>query len=332
VRGFDNGGYGDTALKDVLPVELDGKGAYQNSSNVHPALTAPGKAHPITRLLPDPRANEQAWKNMPQLTGYNQVRSVRGETLLTGSVDGAGAPVPLLAVGRFGKGRTLALMSDEAWRWNFIAAGNRDTPQNHLKLMRQSLRWLAQEPSFEQVKIRPIPVSRPGEKIHIQLQVFNDDFTPARQAAVQLRVIGPEGEPAIISATPAGENGDFAGEYTPVKEGAYRVEAEANAAGKLLGRDRAGFSVAFPFGENDDGQPRLDLLQEIAEKSQGAYFSIADWNEKSLEVIAARLEKIAPSAIIEQRQTKLWSTLWPFVLVLLLLSVEWWMRRKWGMI
>jgi uncharacterized membrane protein len=332
VRGFDSGGYGESALKEALPVELDGKGTYQNGSSVRAALTAAGKAHPVTRLLPDPRSNEETWSKMPPLTGYNQVRASRGETLVTASGDGTGGALPLLTVGRFGKGRSLALMSDEAWRWNFIAAGNRDTPQNHLKLIRQSVRWLAQEPSFEQVQIRPIALSKPGEKTSIKLRVLNDDFTPARQASVHLRVFGPDGEPAVVSAAASGEEGEFAAEYTPVREGAYRVEAEATLAGKALGKDRAGFSVAYPFGESDDGRPRIDLLKQIAESSEGEYFSINDWNENSLELIAARLEKHAPSSIIEQRQTKLWSTLWPFAMILVFLSVEWWMRRKWGMV
>jgi uncharacterized membrane protein len=330
VRGFDSGGYGESALKEALPVGLDGKGTYQNGGNLRPALTAAGKAHPITRLLPDPRSNEEAWGKMPPLTAYNQVRAARGETLVTASGDGAGA-LPLLTVGRFGKGRTLALMSDEAWRWNFIAAGNRETPQNHLKLIRQSVRWLAQEPSFEQVQIRPIPLSKPGEKTAIKLRVLKDDFTPAPQASVQLRILGPDGEPTISAASAQGEDGEFVGEYTPVKEGAYRVEAEATLAGKTLGKDRAGFSVAYPYGEADDGRPRVDLLKQIAQTSQGEYFSINDWNETSLEKIAAKLEKHAPTSITEQRQTKLWSTLWPFAMILAFLSVEWWMRRKWGL-
>jgi hypothetical protein len=149
---------------------------------------------------------------------------------------------------------------------------------------------------------------------------------------VQLRVLGPDGEPTIIAAAAIGEDGEFAGEYTPVKEGAYRVEAEATLAGTALGKDRAGFSVAYPYGEADDGLPRPDLLKQIAESSQGEYFSINDWNEKSLERIAAKLEKHAPSSITEQRQTKLSSTLWPFAMILALLSLEWWMRRKWGMV
>ncbi|HKY06910.1 MAG TPA: glutamine amidotransferase [Candidatus Binatia bacterium] len=330
-RAFDSGGYGESALREVLPVELDGKGAFETRS-VQAGLTPAGRAHPITRLVPDPKNNEETWRKLPALTGINRVRAVRGESLLTaGSPDSPGS-APLLAIGRFGKGRTLALMTDDAWRWNFIAVGNKETPQNHLKLMRQAVRWLAQEPSFEQVQLRPIPATQPGEKAAIKLRVLKDDFTPTREASVQLRVFSPEGEPMLVSAAPESEEGQYGGEFTPTREGTYRVEAEASLGGKVLGRDRTSFNAAFFYGEADDGLPRLDLLKQIAETSKGEYIPIADWNDKALERIAARLESIAPSEIVEQRQTRLWSNLWPFAIMLALLSVEWWMRRKWGLI
>ena len=330
-RAFDSGGYGDSALRDALPVELDGKGSYQSRGPVHAALTPAGKKHPITRLLPDPKVNEETWSKLPALSGLNQVRSVRGETLITATGDGS-TGTPLLAIGRFGKGRTLALMTDDAWRWNFIAVGNKETPQNHLKLIRQAVRWLAQEPAFEQVQLYPIPTAQPAEKVMIKLKVLNDDFTPTRQASVQLRVFSPEGEPTLVSTGPDSEEGEYSGEFTPTREGTYRVEAEASVGGKALGRDKASFTAAFSYGETDDGLPRLDLLKRIAESSKGEYISINDWNEKTFDKIAARLETIAPSEIVEQRQTRLWSNLWPFGLILALLSVEWWMRRKWGLI
>lgn len=327
-HAFDSGGYADSALHDVLPVVLDGKGKYQTQVSVRPILTASGKAHPITRLLPDPKSNEAAWEKMPPLTTLNHVRRARGQTLLTASGSGA----PLLTVGRYGKGRTLALMSDDTWRWNFVAVGNRESPQNYLKLIRQAVRWLAQEPSFEQVQIQPLPVSQPGEKISIKLRVLNDDFTPARQAAVQLRVIGPDGEPTILPATAGGEAGEYTGEYTPAQEGDYRVAAEASLSGKSLGKAQSSFVVAFKYNEIADGRPRMNLMKQIAAASHGEFFPINRFNDKALEIIAAKLEARAPSQIIERRQTRLWSTLWPFSIVLALLSVEWWMRRKWGLI
>ena len=325
-RAFDNGGYSESALREVLPVELDGKGTFETRGPVQAVLTPAGRAHPITRLLPDPKTNEETWRRLPALTGVNQVRAARGETLLSAS------GTPLLTIGRFGKGRTLALMTDDAWRWNFISVGNKETPQNHLKLMRQAVRWLAQEPSFEQVQLRPVPPSQPGEKIPIKLRVLKDDFTPTREASVQLRVFSPEGEPIIVSAAPAADEGEYGGEFTPTREGTYRIEAEATLGGKVLGRDRTSFTAAYSYGEADDGRPRLDLLKQLAETSKGEYIPIAEWDDKAVERIAARLESIAPSEIVEQRQTRLWSNLWPFAILLALLSVEWWMRRKWGLI
>ena len=332
VRSFDAGGYSESALKDVLPVELDGKGTYQAPTTVHPVLTTAGKAHPITRMLPDPKSNEEAWSRMPTLTGINQVRAARGETLLTGAADTSGSGVPLLTVGRFGKGRTLALMTDQAWRWNFLAVGNHESPQNHLKLIRQAVRWLAQEPSFEQVQIRPLPASRPGEKLVLKTHVLKDDFTPAAQASVTLRVFGPDGEPVLVPATAGGDEGDYNGDFTPTKEGSYRIEAEAVSAGKLLGKATSHFTVAFPYGETEDGRPRPELLKQIADQSGGEFFTINDINEKAIDRMAAKLEQYAPSQIVEQHQTRLWSTFWPFAFVLTLLAIEWWMRRTWGLI
>ena len=333
MRSFDRGGYGESPLREVLPVELDGKGSYQTGTQLRGVLTAPGKAHPITRLLPDPRANEEAWKKMPPLTSLNQVLRAKGEALLLAAADGAGGGTPLLTVGRFGKGRTLAFMSDDFWRWNFIAVGGKESPQGHLKLVRQAVRWLVQEPSFEQVQIRSIGGSRgPGEKMDFKVRVLKDDFTPAAHATLQLRVIGPEGEQIPLEVTPETEEGEYSAEFTPTREGSYRLEAEASLAGRPLGRDRKNIQVAFPYGETDDARPRPDLLKRLAEISGGEFIPISEWNEKSLERVAAKLESLSPSEIVERRQIQLWSTLWTFSPILLLLGSEWWMRRKWGLI
>ena len=332
-RSFDSGGYGETPLRDVLPVELDGKGNFQTGISLHGVLTASGKTHPITRLLPDLRANEEAWKKMPALTSLNQIPRAKGEVLLSAAPDGASGGSPLLIVGKYGKGRTLALASDDFWRWNFAAVGEKESPQNHLKLIRQAVRWLVQEPSFEQVQITSISGSKaPGEKIDFKVRALQDDFTPASHAVLRLRVIGPEGEQIPIEANPAAEEGEYSAEFTPAREGSYRLEAEANLAGRLLGRDRRNFVVAFPFGEIEDGRPRPDLLKQIADIAHGEFIPISEWNEKSLERVTAKLEMLVPSQVVERRQIPLWGTLWTFFLVLFLLGSEWWLRRKWGLV
>jgi hypothetical protein len=331
-RSFDSGGYADSPLREVLPVELDGKGRYQSETRVRGVLTASGKAHPITRLLADPQANEEAWKKMPPLKSLNQVLRGKGETLLQAALDGAGGGPPLLTVGRFGKGRTLALMSDDVWRWSFGAVGARESPQNHLKLIRHAVRWLAQEPMFEQVQIRSIAGARaPGQKSEFRIQVFNDDFTPAAHAHLKIGVTGAEGEQSRVEAVEEAD-GEYRADFTPAKEGAYRIEAEAELGGKTLGKDRKNFTVAFPYAEAEDGRPRPELLQQIAEASRGEFVPISELDAKSLERVAAKLDRLAPAEIVERLEIPLWSTLSTFFIILVLLSSEWWLRRKWGLI
>jgi uncharacterized membrane protein len=333
IRSFDSGGYADSPLREVLPVELDGKGSYRMKTRARGILTSSGKAHPVTRLLPDPQANEEAWKKMPPLTSLNQVVRGRGETLLQAAEDGAGAGPPLLTVGRFGKGRTLALMSDDIWRWSFGAVGAKESPQNHLKLIRHAVRWLAQEQTFEQVQIRSVGGAKtPGEKSEFKIQVLNDDFTPAARAALKIVVTGAEGEQTRLEATEESEGGQYRADFTPAKEGAYRIEAEAQLGGKTLGRDRKNFTVAFPYAEAEDGRPRPDLLKQLAETSRGEFIAGTELNAASLEGVAAKLNLLAPSEIVERTEIPLWSTLTTFSIILIILSSEWWLRRKWGMI
>jgi hypothetical protein len=150
-------------------------------------------------------------------------------------------------------------------------------------------------------------------------------------------VTGPEGEQINLEATPPfgkaqGAEEGYAADFTPAREGSYRVEAEAQLAGKLLGRDRKNFVVAFPFGEAEDGRPRPELLKQIAASSHGEFLPLSEWSETSLERMAAKLESAAPSQIVERTELPLWSTLTAFSVILLLLGSEWWLRRKWGLI
>ena len=334
IRSFDSGGYFDSPLQGLLPVELDGKGDYQMNTTLRASLASAGEAHPITRIFPDPKANEEAWKKVPSVTTFNRVAGPKGEVLLWAARDNASRGWPLLTVEKFGKGRTLALLSDDLWRWNFIAVGEKVSSQIHQRLIRQAVRWLAKESLFEQVQIVSMEGSKiPGEQVEFRVRVLKDDFTPAPQGAIRLRVTGPDGEQIPLEAVPAGSvEGEYSAVFTPTKEGTYELAAEGELSGKLLGKDMKNFVVSFARAETEDGLPRVDLLTRIAEISQGDTLPVSQWSDKSWGQIIAKLKSRSPSEIIERRETPLWSSPWILALILLLLGFEWWQRRSWGLI
>jgi uncharacterized membrane protein len=75
----------------------------------------------------------------PYLLGYNETRAKPGATILLRTGDGADAD-PLLAVGTFGSGRTMAWTSDIGPHWLPEPFSNWD---GYAKLWRQAFAWLA---------------------------------------------------------------------------------------------------------------------------------------------------------------------------------------------
>ena len=104
------GGWGRTRLREILPVTcLSGDDLVENTEGFY-AETKPGQNKWFDGLDID---------SFPPILGYNQVVP-RDDCEIVLTVRDSGDP--LLAAGRFGKGRTLAYMSDPAPHWgcNFV--------------------------------------------------------------------------------------------------------------------------------------------------------------------------------------------------------------------
>ena len=118
-----------------------------------PKLTDEGLRHPITQLRFDRRDNLARWAGLPQLEGVNLVAGVKpGATVLLEhpTLRAGDRPMPVLVVGEHGKGRTLALLTDSAWRWGFLASGrDGDDGRAYTRFMENAVRWLFKDPDLE---------------------------------------------------------------------------------------------------------------------------------------------------------------------------------------
>jgi len=76
-------------------------------------------------------------EQLPELTGLNQVAARARRDSCSPPRVTAPEQRSAAAVGRFGKGRTLALMTDGRLALELHRRRKKETPQNHLKLIRQ---------------------------------------------------------------------------------------------------------------------------------------------------------------------------------------------------
>ena len=282
----------------------------------------------MTSLLLDARENELRWGKLPALEGLNQVQRLRpGAVPLlvhpTVRIDG-GKPAPVLAVGEPGKGRTLALLSDTAWHWGFVAAGEGDDGRAFQRFWENAIRWLVRDPALTLLRIDLDRVEyRRRQSPSVRVRAMHADYTPARGVAINLSVTNADAVADTVSSTTPlrhqdvvtdaeGESHVDLGALAP---GAYRLTGRATLDGRPVTEDKT-FVVRAEGKELEDVVSRDAVLREIAEVGGGSY------RRGSLDGVTIRDAREV--RVGHQKQIEVWST--P---LLLLLAIVLGTRRAW---
>jgi uncharacterized membrane protein len=333
---FAQGGYVGTPIEDILPVTLQPDRNDYRSVTQRMILTPEGKAHPITRLSADAQANEYLWEEMPELDALNIVARAKPEATVlavsNGRFDGGVQDAPLLAVQRFGKGRTLALMSDYTWKWNFQLAGQMDSNQYYLQFIRQLTRWLIRDPVLKQVRIMAdaTEFSLGNEATGI-IQVLQDDYRPAPNAGLTATLETPAGAEVPIELVPANNPGEFRYRFRASEVGLYNLAAQATIGPTTHEADHLLLRVYHPGDENQQAAPNHAFLQDIAEQTGGVFFALQDPARPTLASLVEFFGGTPSYKVLEETRQRLRETLPLFLLVLMCLALEWWWRRRAGL-
>ena len=333
---FSQGGYLGTPIEAILPVSLLRERRDYQQVTHQMMLTEEGRTHPITRLSSDDQENERIWESMPELDALNRVGEAKpGATVLavTGesSEDGSGAP--LLAMQPVGEGRTLALMSDYTWKWNFQLAGRMDSNQYYLQFVRQMVRWLIHDPVLKQVRsmadAREFPV---GSEVTGLFQVLQDDYRPATEAVLRPTLRTPKGQEIPVPYRPTGNPGEYRYRFRAEEEGLYELDVQAQIKDKTHEANRLLLPVRRPGNENHHGAPNHDLLRDIADRTDGTFFTLADRAKPTLASLAQFFGGEPDYRVLEESRLRLRESLPLFLILLTVLAVEWWWRRRVGLL
>ncbi len=283
-RSFASPGLSGTALDEALPLELasgrpsvaltgtSGQSASPTGDD-RVRLTNDGRQHAITRVAASIEESEREWNALPPLAAVNVLGGPRpgASVLAVATVNSSTRPV--LAVQRYGRGRTLEFAGEGSWRWKMLMPAKDRT---HELFWRQAIRWLASA-APDPVTIVPVDRAQPGTPQSIDLLVADGDFHAVDSALVTVRVTSPGGETKSIKATLADHaTGRYSARVNLDRPGVYTVQAEARQGAQVLGTAQASFLAGGSDPEFAD--PRLNdaVLQRIAAATGGRYVTAAD--------------------------------------------------------
>lgn len=269
---FIGGNYAGTPLAKVLPVDLpvtpgserDSRGADLGSFS--PRITEAGRAAPVLAPL-----RALIGEELPDMPGANIVGDARSDAtvLLEHSKrkTASGAPMPVLALGEAGSGRTIALAMDGSHKLLFSAFAANAAGRAHGAFWDAMLGWLMRDPRFEPAVIdvpdgciageettlllRPLPGQK-GEATVTVTRLGSGEV--ARKVTTKLAAGGGPVEIAAGRLSPGG--------YTALVE----IQTSGGGKGPTTRRD---FACEKGGDEWADSRPDAARLRAIAEATKG---------------------------------------------------------------
>jgi hypothetical protein len=113
-------------------------------------------------------------------------------------------------------------------------------------------------------------------------------------------------------------------------EGDYTYSARALAGGKELAQEKGSFSVGGLNAEFLETRLNRLLLEQLAARTGGKYYEPQELSRLSADL--AQMPNFRPRDVILARQFELWNKRWMMVVLVALFSIEWFLRKRNGML
>lgn len=311
---------------DVLPVApARSRTTFAEASMV---VTPRGEQHPILDASEDRRRlnqlpplfiNESRWEASPD-----------ARVLATVDVRGVALDDPMLVVRQRTDTRSAALLGAGTWRWKNLPEDLEALSGFWPRLFSNLVQWLTTPDDDRRVRVEPVrDVFAGSETVEMTGQVYDESLNPVDDASVSVDVTAPDSATYPYTMDPVG-NGRYVLEAGTLPEGTYQYTAVAERRGVPLGSDRGTFAVGALTLEFKETQANAALLRQIAQRSGGRFLSTADLS--TLPDALSASERFQPTVREETRETELWHLPGLLALIILLLSTEWFLRKRSGMV
>jgi uncharacterized membrane protein len=338
-----SGDWKGTPMEELLPVELNVNGQIKSPVEIFP--TPAGKQHYLLLLGPTPDASAEAWRKLNQarkLEGINQLGAPKPGATVLATTDENGRGAPVMVAHTYKQGRVLAFAANTTKDWT--TAGLPETTEGmdlHARFWKQTVLWLAQQENSEgSVWVKPdfrrIPA---GGKQAFAVGVRGKTGIDLPGGKYQVKVVAPNGvsHDVPVRRERNKDRGEFWKTDVP---GEYRLEVSGTALDVDQKAVSGNASVRFLVYQDDTELMRQaadpDALEKIA-AAGGGRPKVYQLDELK-DFLTALKSAMLPGQRAKTVHWPEWrkSTLSPFLpallfLFVLLLSLEWGLRRLWGM-
>ena len=323
--------YGNTPMAEVFPIEWAEQESITNPQELRLTekgilrLTEQGADVAALTLSSGVKTNTEIWASLQPPHWLAPVRPLGGAEVLVEAVL-KDKSVPAIVLRRFGAGKVLFAALDETWRWRYRVAD-----EYHQRYWNQVSNLIMASPFAVSDRFVSIDagslVYTPGQNVQIRAKIRDTQGRPTTDAVAKANIFLDGRKIATIPLEADKNSGEFRGSTSVVQTGNYEVKVEVLGYPEDLMLANAQFYVQPPeAGELAQLDCDEQILKEIASNSTGAFF-----REEDASALSDRVALLSEGKVM-QSDVALWQSYLWFAAIVLLLTIEWILRKRAGML
>jgi hypothetical protein len=227
--------------------------------------------------------------------------------------------------------KSLAILAYGIWRWKLLAGANNDTRPFFNMWMPTVFRWLITREEDRFLRVQPTEqlFSR-GEPIGFEAQAYNENYEPVDDADIRIDVRSLASEQRYQTILQSLGNGRYEGNIEGLVEGEYSTVATGTRNGAPYGTVTGRFSVGEQSIEFADTRCDAALLQQLSSATGGRYADVSHASELIDDLLSRQTMKPQPQT--KTSEIELWNSPVLLLMIVLLLGIEWFVRKRSGML
>ena len=282
----------------------------------------------VSLIKKDPE-ERLSWQNLPpviQLTGIYQAKP-ESKVLAFVKLNNKVTDQPLIITRNFSSSRSISVLAGNIWKWKLQTVKK----ENHLfdSFITNSVKWLNSADDIKRIKINTLRKSySQGEPVDFVARVFDESLNPLEDAEVNVDISSGENKYDLSLQNIA--PGIYEGSININETGDFNFNGQVSLNGSQIGKDNGSFNIGEIDLEFLNPRMNYEFLNLLSQSTHGEFFlpnEFDNYERKISAVISgSSKEKIVTSEI------NFWSSEWLLGLVVLLFSLEWFLRKRFGML
>jgi len=280
-------------------------------------------------LISTSSSNITLWNDLPPIfQTESKISATSGSKVLVNSkYKNIDTKTPLIITRSIGESRSITLNGFGIWKWKLQR--NKKTDFLLESFLNNSIKWLYADKQKQRIFVSPIKkVFAQTDEIEFRASIYDETLTPRNDAIVTITAISGN-ENFNFELTSIG-NGIYEGKLDISKSGNYNFDSSIELDNSTIIGTSGKFIISNIDIENINYVLNKNYLKLISNITSGKSFEISAYDNLFDALNFNSKTRISNESI--SSEDNIWTNEWILGLIVILFSLEWFLRKKKGLL